>query len=462
MRGLAAIRPAEAPRLRRWDAVVLGGALPGLVAAVRLAQRGSRVLVIEETSAANGFFGLREPFVLPDPGPDGVLGACLRELSVPLIDRRRLTPSDVALQITTPQARIDFGHPPIALAELTAWGLVKPEAGRALLTALDEGARAEREALLASPIVRSLRRRWRGEIPGRGDRRVAGGLAEVPEALAPLLNGLVRALSDLGTSEPSAEARTRLLGSLLAGAATPDVEGDGLRGMLRRRFGELLGEFRPTRGALKLLSVGGNAAVGLDDPPETCSGRVLVLNAPLAGIASACGDSAPAPLRASPPSARRHRLHYRSEAGALPVGMSERVARLSSPDESGTRAVVTLQTYPQARPGGPVDLIAATIGPEGETSRGEAEDWIRRTIHDLVPFSEQTLESVDVPETTWDSDAPLIDPAGGACWPKLADIRLSQRPAIFALERGVTAGLGVEGDLLLGWRAGEAIGEELS
>ena len=457
MRGLAAIRPAQAPRLRRWDAVILGGALPGLVAGVRLAQRGVRVLVIEETCAAKGFFGLREPFLLPDAGPDGVVGTCLRELGVPLIDRRRLVPSDVALQIATPGARIDFGHPEITLAELTSWGIVEPRAGRDLLAALDDAAREERDALLGSPIVKGPRRRWRGDTPGRPE----GSLPEIPDRLRPVLDGLARALSDLGESQPSPPACLRLLGSALSGGAGLEDESAGLRDMLRRRLRELLGEFRQTGGSLSLLSVGGNPAVGLEDPSETCCGRVLILNAPLAGIASACGESAPAPLCDSRPTARRHRLRYRGAAAALPVGMFERVAHLSPPDASGSRAVVTLRAFRCSQPDGGVELIATTVAPIDPASRGAAEEWIHRTVRELLPFSEHDLEAVEVPEPTWDGDDLLSDPAGGRGWPKLADIRLAQRPSIFALERSTTAGLGAEGDLLLGWRGGDAIADVL-
>ena len=48
------------PRTRRWDAVVLGGALPGLVTAIILGQRGARVLVLEEEAAAR-VLGLGNP-----------------------------------------------------------------------------------------------------------------------------------------------------------------------------------------------------------------------------------------------------------------------------------------------------------------------------------------------------------------------------------------------------------------
>jgi glycine/D-amino acid oxidase-like deaminating enzyme len=89
MGGLPAIAAAESYRVRRWDAVILGGALPGLVAAIRLAKRGARILVLEEDRALAGFQGMREPFFMTGAGADQPLGACLRALGVPLIDQRR-------------------------------------------------------------------------------------------------------------------------------------------------------------------------------------------------------------------------------------------------------------------------------------------------------------------------------------------------------------------------------------
>ena len=38
-------------RIRRWDAVVLGSSLPGLIAAARIGMQGGRVLVLEEKAA---------------------------------------------------------------------------------------------------------------------------------------------------------------------------------------------------------------------------------------------------------------------------------------------------------------------------------------------------------------------------------------------------------------------------
>ena len=44
--------PSEAPRARRWDALVLGSGVAALVAAARISAAGQRVLVVEEEARA--------------------------------------------------------------------------------------------------------------------------------------------------------------------------------------------------------------------------------------------------------------------------------------------------------------------------------------------------------------------------------------------------------------------------
>ena len=94
-------------RARRWDVVMLGGALPGLVAAARLCLAGKRVLVVEEAAASRLFEPLREPFLLTGAISGGLLAGVLRDLGVALIELRRLEQSPCAFQVVLPHARVD-------------------------------------------------------------------------------------------------------------------------------------------------------------------------------------------------------------------------------------------------------------------------------------------------------------------------------------------------------------------
>ena len=80
-----------------------------------------------------------------------------------------------------------------------------------------------------------------------------------------------------------------------------------------------------------------------------------------------------------------------------------------------------------------------------------------------MPFCGDALTPVETRPPLWDSDDGwLEDPGPGEGWPSEIDLRLSSRPPVYHLDRACVAGLGLEGDLLLGWRGGDAIAQELS
>jgi hypothetical protein len=80
-----------------------------------------------------------------------------------------------------------------------------------------------------------------------------------------------------------------------------------------------------------------------------------------------------------------------------------------------------------------------------------------------MPFCGDALAQVEVEAPRWDSDDGwLEDPSPGDGWPSELDLRTSTRPPVYHLDRAAVAGLGLEGDLLLGWRGGDAIAQELS
>lgn len=457
--------PEASLRARRWDAIVLGGALPGLVAAARLGMAGHRVLVIEEEAAARRPDLVREPFLLCGTG-DGVLGQLLRALSLPLIDVRRMEPDPLAYQVVLPDARIDVGDPAHTAEELVAWGLAKPDAAQELLRSLSRASLAEADAMLSAPVVRSggLRSLGRSaKAPPRHARGMPLEAAKPPPELAPFFDAQVRALSNLGHGLPSPEARARLLGAALQGGAAFPTGELSLRTLLRQRVRAVHGEFRHLGEGFSLVNVGNQPGLARARAHELWVGRALIVNAPRGLLASVLRDAdaaVPAFLDVSAPAARRCLVHLHAPLEVVPEGMCRRVVCLGDRERppAGTN-LVTLAVHPPAGPGQPVDLVAAAAVDPGETG---AEDAIEETVRGLMPFCGERLERLPVPAVRWDEDQALEDPAPGSGWPAETEIRIATRPPLYELPRSALAGLGLEGDLLLGWRAGDRIATELA
>ena len=479
MRGLPAAETRPTTRSRRWDAVILGGALPGLIAAVRLGMRGARVLVLEEEAAADP----REPFWISGAQKESVLGACLRALSVPLIDQRRIEPDPLAFQMVLPDARLDLGEPRLTVDEWVAWGLAKPEQARALVLALSDAATAEREALLEAAVVRTPRRlplagrRPAGAVldpalvrsetgPRRPARGLPAELAAAPARLAFLLAAQTHALSNLGAAQPSDAARARLLGAPLEGGAAVRGDNPWLCDILRRRIESLYGEFRSVPEAFRLVSAGGQPGVAPDAAGESSEiwvGRVFVLNAPREALAAAVAqDPVPEILRVPPAQRRRITLRFRAELDALPEPMAPRVivVRDENLPPEGTN-IVTLRRFPPDRSGS-VDLLASAVVATDEPDPGAREAEITDALTGLMPFAEGRLVRVRAPEPRWDHDALLADPPAGVGWPAEIELRLPTKQPIYQLDRAAVGGLGFEGDTLLGWRGGDAIAADLA
>ncbi len=232
MRGLPAISPKASLRTRRWDALVLGGATPGLVAAVLLGRSGARVLVVEEEAAARAYPGLREPFFITAAAADEVLGACLQALGVPLIDQRSIQAQPIAYQVVLPDARLDVGEAALTAEELVTWGFLEPEPGKKLVRALAAAGALQAKAMLAAPVVRGLRRRGIAALRPQAAalpeslRGAPDELADLPRSLAPYYEAQLRALSNLGASAPPPEARARLLGAAPAPLRPAPARGD--------------------------------------------------------------------------------------------------------------------------------------------------------------------------------------------------------------------------------------------
>jgi len=476
MRGLPTIEQSGRIRTRRWDAVVLGSALPGLVAAIRLGMNGARVLLLEEAAAADAFPGLREPFLITGAQSDGILGQCLRDLGIPLIDRQRIGSDPLAYQVAFPDARVDVGEPERTCEELASWKFAEPESARSLLRELAGAATAERDAMLEAPVVRTPRRlasarrnaaSHRGAPPTAANRH-ARGLPEsarnLPDRLSALFGAQTRALSNLGVSAPSPEALARLLGQSQEGSALFAGGEYWLHALLRRRIESLYGEFRTLPEPFRVVSVSNQPGIALDDTAEVWCGRVLLVNAPRSALADAVAqDPVPELLSAPAPTRRRLKIHLRGRRSLLPAGMSRRVIAVRSPDRpmDGTN-VISLRVFPTAGPDDSVDLVASSVvaADEGNLAAREAE--IEAGVAELMPFAAGGLARQTSPCPRWDSDDWLSDPAAAAGWPATCDIRVSSRPATFALDRAAVGGLGFEGDILLGWRTGDCVAAELA
>ena len=82
-------------------------------------------------------------------------------------------------------------------------------------------------------------------------------------------------------------------------------------------------------------------------------------------------------------------------------------------------------------------------------------------LRTVMPFAEKKLTRRPVDRPLWDDDDWLEDPPPGQGWPAEIGLRVNGRPPVYRLDRAGGAGLGLEGDLLLGWRGGDAIAAEL-
>ena len=287
------LNSSEAPRARRWDALILGSGIPALVAAARIGGAGQRVLVVEEEAHSVLPPAIREPFFLAGLRDEGVLDACLRALTVPLIDRRRFAAERLAYQIAADPYRLEIGQPVVTADELVTWGLAKPDDAQSLVRHLIESSEIERQLLLQAPFVR-VGRRVAGSrsAPGIGNhkRGLPGDVATATGPLGQVIAAQIRSLSNLGQTPPSPEAQARLLGVGLAGGAGFADAPPWLADLLRKRVTALYGDFRTLSGQFELVSVSGQPGIRVIRTGEIWLGRSLVLAAPLSSLQDTLGD----------------------------------------------------------------------------------------------------------------------------------------------------------------------------
>jgi hypothetical protein len=467
MRRLQLGRGDAVMRARRWDAIVLGGALPGLVAAVRLGQRGHRVLVVEEETAARLPASMREPFWLGPAGGSGLVDDCLAALKVGLRDRRRIEPDPIAYQVVLPDARVDVGEPRRSVEELVSWGLAKPEVAREWVQTLAQAADQEHAALRELPLVR--RGGLRGLARGRGGtasddavERAAQRVAQAAPPLSRFARAQLRALANVAGDELPASATVRLLGGALRGGGSFRTGEVTLRRLLHRRIQELHGELRSVR-SFEFVSVDPHPGIAQPASREVWLGRALLLNAPRGLIAAALREAdqpVPGFLDAPIPPRRRVALDLRCDPRVMPECMARRVLRIVEEGPEGRPCVVTLAQTPGAAAHEAIQLTAR-VAVDRDTDAETARAVLRGAVQSLVPFSSGRILLREHATPAWDDEEALLEPPPGTQWPPDANLRLVARRPVFDLPREEVAALGTEGDLLLGWRAGDAISEEL-
>jgi hypothetical protein len=466
MPALRTVSREERLGARRWDAILLGSGVSSLVAAIRLGMAGHRVLVAEEGLAADAFPALREPFFLAGARDQGLLETVLKEVTMPLIERRRIDAERLALQMVGPELRMDVGEPGLTAQEMVAWGIAKPEIAQAITRSLVEASEAERQAMLSSPVVRVGRRLARPR-PGTQGSHVRGLPAEAArpsDEVAMLLASQTRALSNLGSTPPSPEARARLLGSLMGGAAGFGAEPPWLHGMLRHRAESVHAEFRSLSGDFEIVDNDGEPGL-MTGEGQLWLGRALVVAAPESALARVVDRAAwPSFLDSARPARRRVAVHLRCKIAALPEGMGRRVISLPPSDGEDLRDV-TVSLYASDSDSN-VEVVARALAPGdardlGDADRTRLEDLLEERVRGLVPFAGRKLTRRPLTPPRWDDDDWLEDPPPGQGWPAEIELRVNTRPPVYRLDRAGIAGLGFEGDLLLGWRGGDAIAAEL-
>jgi hypothetical protein len=151
----------------------------------------------------------------------------------------------------------------------------------------------------------------------------------------------------------------------------------------------------------------------------------------------------------------------RCDPEVIPEGMASRVIQVVGEVDADELDVVTFARAPAANPHEPVPILVRTVIDPGRTSRDEARRRLVDAVRSLVPFSTGRILEREHPQPRWDDDDALCDADGPASWPPEVDVRLAPRRPIFFLPRAETAGLGTEGDMLLGWRAGDVIAGDL-
>jgi len=416
----------------RSDVLVLGGTLSGLVAATYLARTGLRVIVLEEDVQAKRPALLREPFLLSGLDGEGTLARVLRELALPLLDRRDFERDAVALQVALPGARVDIGSEDEALThELDLFGFAKPDESLAWLDAVTHSADGARAQLWDEPQA-PQRRGLARYVPARLQTaaRVRAALPEPPARLEPLCTALIDGISPPAGGRGS-RAPALLVDSARQGAFRTHDAGRPFLDLFRRRLHALHGEIREVDG---FALISDKHDVGVDLPRGQIYARAMVIAVPREPLRRFAQQAGPVPrwLRPGIAPVRFSQRLFRAEPGDIPEGMASRVI-LAGDAPSGSVQI--------ARHNDPAsDRIRWIVfGGPGASELDDANPF-----GELAPFPSEGLVAIETgPEPEWDIDSNC------AGFPESEPAVLSRARPLLAQVGGEAApGLGLEGEIL--------------
>jgi hypothetical protein len=238
----------------------------------------------------------------------------------------------------------------------------------------------------------------------------------------------------------------------------------GLRALLLRRLEALHVERRTVGCPFELVELHGQPGILRHGPGDAWLGRALVVNAPLGRLAEAqrsWGVELPRALEAPPPPRRRLRVPFRALREALPEPLASRAVVVpGKPAPAGLARAFRLTVHPSRRGRPFAELVAAVSAPDERNLEEPLAAWVEEGLRALMPFSERGLARAPLPERAlWDDDEAEADAETPCAWPGSVDVRPARD--LWALAREPLAGLGAEGELLLGLRAGDALAASL-
>jgi hypothetical protein len=419
----------------RSDVLVLGSTLGSLVAGSYLARSGLRVVLFEEEVHAKRPPVMREPFLLSGLEPKAPISDVLRELGIPLIERRQLVPDALAYQVILPNgARIDVGGGRAALAaDLAAYGVADADTAESWfeeVDALGDAARAQLAQAPRSAPQTGLTSRLVG--PRMEEHRGLPLLPEPPPGLEALVRAQLQATSSVVNAGVAPGAPLLIRGARHGAPRLPHA-GRGLLDLFRRRFSSFHGETHPV-GAFELAVDGREVGILLEK--GRYFGRALLIGVPLEPLYRFVSEQGTAPrwIRGGTPPLRLPLTLMRTESSALPIGMGSRVIWAAS-DAPGD--AWSLSRHPDPNDPQTEWLVLSGAGADRADSQG--------ALGALAPFSSKRLVPVDPgPAPRWDLDAIELRFPRGA-----SSSVVRRRPHVSLVGAELAPELGFEGEILL-------------